>query len=262
MNDRATLIAFLALVVIAGVNAVAVRASNAELPPFWGATLRLLGAAAVFWLLVAIRRVPLPRGRALLGPVAYGVLAFGVTYALIYFGLKQAHAGTAQVTLALVPLLTMLLAVAQRQERFDPRGLAGALVAAGGIALIFGDQLGASTPAVSLLALFLGAVAMAETGIFIRWLPHTEPSLMNAIGMTVGAVLLLLLSAVLGEPWAVPIKTDTWLALAYLVLPGSVVVFTLVLRILSVWSASTASYQFLLTPLVTLLVAAALVGEL
>ncbi|MFI5255511.1 MAG: hypothetical protein ACHQ15_08650, partial [Candidatus Limnocylindrales bacterium] len=47
-----------------------------------------------------------------------------------------------------------------------------------------------------------------------------------------------------------------------LVLPGSVVVFTLVLRILSVWSASTASYQFLLTPLVTLLVAAALVGEL
>lgn len=262
MKDRGTVLAFVAVVLVTGVNSVAVRSSNAELPPFWGAALRFLAAGAIFWLWVAARGVALPRGRALLGPVVYGVLAFALSYALIYYGLKAAHAGPGQVILAVVPLLTLLLAVAQRREPFSPRGLLGALVAAGGIAIIFSDQLGAATPLVSLLALLGGAAVIAETGILIKWFPRTDPTVMNAVGMSVGAALLLGLSALLGEHWALPSKPDTWLALGYLVVFGSVVAFTLVLRVLRVWSASTASYQFLLTPLVTILVAAALIGEL
>ena len=156
LSDRRTLAAFGALVLVAGVNAVAVRSSNAELAPFWGATLRMIGAGSIFWVLAFARRSSLPRGRSLVGPVVYGALGFALSYAFVYFGLKEAHAGPAQVMLALVPLLTMLLAVAQRQERFRARGLAGAVVAAGGIAIIFGDQLGGSTPLVSLLALLIG----------------------------------------------------------------------------------------------------------
>jgi drug/metabolite transporter (DMT)-like permease len=85
---------------------------------------------------------------------------------------------------------------------------------------------------------------------------------MNAVGMTVGVALLLPLSLLSGEAWALPARVDTWLALGYLVTLGSVVVFTLALRVLRAWSASTASYQFLLMPLVTIVVAAAIVGEL
>jgi drug/metabolite transporter (DMT)-like permease len=262
LNDRSTLQAFGALVLVAGVNAVAVRASNAELAPFWGAALRLIGAGGIFWVLVLARRSSLPRGRALVGPIVYGALGFALSYAFIYFGLKEAHAGAAQVMLALVPLLTMLLAVAQRQERFSARGLAGAVVAAGGIAIIVGDQLGGSTPLVSLLALLIGAAVIAETGIVVKWFPRTDPMVMNAVGMTVGVALLLPLSLFSGEAWALPARVDTWLALGYLVTLGSVVVFTLALRVLRAWSASTASYQFLLMPLVTIAVAAAIVGEL
>jgi drug/metabolite transporter (DMT)-like permease len=262
VRDRRTLAAFVAAILVGGANSVAVRSSNAELAPFWGAALRFIGAGLIFWLLVAVLRIPLPRGRALLGPLIYGVLAFALSYAFVYFGLKEAHAGPAQVILAVVPLLTMLLAVAQRQERFSARGLGGALVAAAGIAIIFGDQLGGSTPLVSLLALLAGAALIAETGIVIKAFPRTDPMIMNAVGMSVGVVLLLGLSAATGERWALPVKTDTWLALGYLVVFGSVVVFTLVLRVLRAWSASAASYQFLLVPLVTILVAAALIGEL
>jgi drug/metabolite transporter (DMT)-like permease len=262
MKDRGTVLAFVAVVLVTGVNSVAVRSSNAELPPFWGAALRFISAGAIFWLLVVARGVSVPRGRALLGPIVYGVLAFALSYALIYYGLQAAHAGPGQVILAVVPLLTLLLAVAQRQERFSARGLVGALVAAGGIAIIFSDQIGAATPLASLLALLAGAAVIAETGILIKWFPRTDPTAMNAVGMSVGAVLLVGLSALLGEHWALPTRTDTWLALGYLVVFGSVVAFTLVLRVLRVWAASTASYQFLLTPLVTVLVAATLIGEL
>ena len=47
-SDRAIVIAFLATVLLAGINAVAVRLSNAELAPFWGAALRFGCATAIF----------------------------------------------------------------------------------------------------------------------------------------------------------------------------------------------------------------------
>lgn len=262
MNERGTILAFVGVVLFAGVNAVAVRASNAELAPFWGAALRFLVAGAIFWLLVAARRPRLPRGRALPAPIAYGLLAFGVSYALLYFGLEEAHAGPGQVTLALVPLLTLLLAVAQRQERFQVRGLLGAIVSAAGIVVIFSDQLSGDVPLASLLALLAGAAVVAESGIVARGARGTDPYVMNAVGMTVGVAFLIGLSIISGEPRTLPSHSTTWLAVLYLVTFGSVGVFALALRVLHEWPASKAAYQFLLMPLVTVAVAASLVGEI
>jgi hypothetical protein len=50
-----TLVAFVAVVILGGSNAVAVRFSNFELPPFWGATIRFASAAAIFWFILLIR---------------------------------------------------------------------------------------------------------------------------------------------------------------------------------------------------------------
>ena len=61
--------AFAVAVVVGGSNYVAVRYSNRELDPLWGAFLRFALAAAVFAALVALLRLPLPRGRRL-GPSA------------------------------------------------------------------------------------------------------------------------------------------------------------------------------------------------
>jgi drug/metabolite transporter (DMT)-like permease len=261
MRDRRTLTAFVAGVLLAGVNPVAVRLSNVELAPFWGAGIRFLIAAGVFWLIVLLQRRPIPRGRALLGPVAYGLLAFAVFFTLIYWGLQEAHASTGAVALALVPLLTLLFAVAQRQEPFRARGLAGAAVSVVGIAIIFGDQLGGAVSLASLVALIGAAAAAAEAGIVVRWFPRSDPFVTNAIGMSVGVVILLALSVVSGETWTTPNLAATWSAFVYMVTFGSVVVFWLSLRVLREWPASRASYQFLLMPLVTIVVASALVGE-
>ena len=58
--DRLTLAAFTILVVVGGGNAVAIRFSNRELPPFWGATIRFAVASLLFFLILAIFRLPLP----------------------------------------------------------------------------------------------------------------------------------------------------------------------------------------------------------
>jgi drug/metabolite transporter (DMT)-like permease len=257
---RLTLVAFIASCLIGGSNAVAVRYSNAELAPFWGATLRFFAATLILGAWVLALRIPLPRGRALVGAIVYGVLNFGLSYALVYFGLVDAPAGPAQLVLAIVPLLTLILAVVQGIERFSWRGLVGALVAAAGIAVVFSDQLGAAVPLVSLVALLAAAVCIAEVGVAVKWFPHVQPAMLNAVGMAIGTAILFLLALLFREPLVVPAMTVTWAVLAYLAV-GSVVLFMLVLYVLNRWTASASSYAFLVLPLVTIALAAVLRGE-
>jgi len=259
--ERSTLIAFLGIVILGGFNGISIRLGNAELAPFWGAALRFALAAAVFFAIVAVRHVPLPRGGALVGSVLYGVLGFGVTYALVYYGLVEAPAGLAQVTLALVPLLTLLLAVVHGIERFKVQSAAGSLLAIVGVGLVFSERMGSSVPLVSLLAILAAAFAIAEATVVVKRFPHSHPVANNAVAMAVGAALLLALSLLTGEPKQIPSHVPTLLALAYLVLIGSVVVFTLYLIVIERWTASATTYSLLLMPLVSVVAAAVLLNE-
>ena len=260
-DERSTLAAFLASAVLAGGNGVGIRFSNRELDPLWGAGLRFSLAAAVFLGLMAALRLQLPHGRALTGSVLYGVLQFGATYALAYYALVELHAGFGQILLALVPLLTILLAVSERQERFRPAALLGAVVALAGVVVMSRAPLRESVPLVSVLAAVGSALCFAQAAILVRWLPRIDPVTTNAVGMTAGAVALVLAALVTGETLAVPEAADTWLAIGYLVVLGSVVVFWLNLVVLGRWEASRYAYLFVLVPVVTVALSAWLDDE-
>ena len=133
---QTTLIAFALLVLIGGSNAVAVRISYAELPPFWGAALRFAAAALIFWVIVLGRRITLPRGRALVGALVYGLLTVGASYAFLYWALLRVQAALAMVVLAFVPLMTLFFAWAHGLETLSWRRLLGALIAIAGILIV------------------------------------------------------------------------------------------------------------------------------
>jgi len=259
--DRTTLGIFAAVVIVGGLNAVAVRYSNHELAPFWGAGLRFVIAAALLFAIVVARRIRLPRGRALVGVVLYGTLGFAISYALAYWGLVEAPAGAAAVAISLVPLITLILAPLHGLERFRAQALAGAVISVAGIGLVFADQLNADVSPVSLFALLLGAVAISESTIVVKWFPRSEPAATNAIAMVVGAVLLLALSVAFGEPQVLPQQAETIAALGYLIVIGSVLMFMGFLYVLTRWTASAVTYGLLLMPLVAVPAAAALRGE-
>jgi drug/metabolite transporter (DMT)-like permease len=257
----ATVAAFLAIVLLGGGNGVAVRFSNQELAPFWGATLRFGIAAIVLLVIVALRRVPLPRGSALAGSLLYGVLGFGGAFGFIYWGLVRTPAGLGQVILALVPLLTFLLAVAQGLEPFRRQSLTGALIALVGIAIVFGERVGAGAPLGSMLAVLAAAVCMAESNVVVKRFPKCHPVANNAIAMSTGAAILLVVSVVAGEPHVLPTEMRTWTAVVYVSLAGSAAVFSLFLFVIGRLTASATSYVMLLMPLVTVSLGAALAGE-
>jgi drug/metabolite transporter (DMT)-like permease len=259
--DRATLLAFAGVVLCGGLNTIAVKQTVAELAPEWGAALRFVAAGLIFAALTLARGRAFPHGRALAGAMLYGAVGFGAAFGFVYPALREVQAGTAAVVIALSPLATYGLAVAQRQEAFRPRALAGALVALAGIGLVFVEQLGAAVPLVALLMVALGMVCLSEAGIVVKWMPRSDPFATNAVAMLTAGVLLLVVSLILGEPQAIPSRMGTWIALGYITVFGSVVMFGLYLYGLTRWSASAMSYSTLLLPFVSVTVATLLTGE-
>ena len=259
--DVLTLGAFALMVILGGANSVAVRFSNSELPPFWGAAIRFIPAALFFWVIVFARRIPLPSGRALVGVLLYGILNFGASYAFFYWGVLRIQAGLAQVVIALVPLMTFFFAFAHGIEAFRWRGMLGAVLAVGGIALAFVEQPRTDLPLLSLLSLIAASACIAEAIIVVKGFPASNPFVTNALAMSTGAVMLLALSLMARESWHLPALVKTWAAVLYLIIIGSVILFYLFLFVVRRWTASATSYQFVLLPFVTVVVAAWLAGE-
>jgi drug/metabolite transporter (DMT)-like permease len=244
------LAAFVAMVLLGGANFVAVRFSNAELAPFWGAGSRFAISAVILAVIGLVLRVPFPAGRTLVGASLYGLFGFGGFYAGAYVGLQEASAGLGAVVLSLSPLTTFLLAFAQRQERFRWRALIGALVAVAGIVVMYGGPGTAGVSLGSLLALLGASVSVSQAGVIAKWFPKAHPVSMNAVAMGVGTVLLLVLSVLTGESQTIPIRAATWTALVYVILLGSVGLFVLYLIVLKRWTATRTAYAFVLFPVV------------
>ena len=257
----ATIAAFAGVVLLGGGNAIAVRQTVQELAPFSSAALRFLAAGLILLAIVLVTRRRLPRGRSLLGAIAYGTIGFAGSFGLVYPALREAPAGTAAVLIALTPLFTFGLAILHGQERFQWQGLLGALVAVTGVSVIFADQVSARVPIGSLVLIVLGAACIAESGIIVKWIPRTDPFATNAVAMLSGGLILLGLSLGTAEQQALPTQTGTWLALGYLVIFGSVALFSLFVFALQRWRASAVSYTTLLMPLVSVTVATVLTNE-
>ena len=259
--DKKVLAAFFFFILIGGGAAVAIRISYKEMAPFWLATSRFALGALVFWAVVLFRRIKLPGGRALIGALVYGVLIIGLSYILKAWGLVATQAGLYQILMTLVPLLTLFLSAFHGVEAITMRGIAGAMLALSGIAVIFS---GASPGEISIphiAAIILAALFMAEGGVLIKKFPANPPIVTNAIGMTVGAIILGITSLINGEKWGIPAQLETWFAFLYLVLFVTLLAFMLYLFILNKWTASGASYGFVMFPLVTIIAGAALTEE-
>jgi drug/metabolite transporter (DMT)-like permease len=261
LPDRLTLTAFILMVLAGGGASVAIRFTYAELPPFWSATARFMVGALTFWGLMLLRKIDVPKGRALLGAILFGALSMGGAFILVAWGLVKTPASLYQVLMALVPLLTLFFATIHRLEKFNVRRLLGSFLAVAGIAVAIGGSIGAELSVPHVLAIIAAAGFMAEAGVVVKRFPRSHPIATSAVAMTVGTIMLGTVSLLAGERWVIPTQVQTWMAFGYLILFVNMITFLLYLFILGRWTASGTSYGFVLIPLVTVVVAATLAGE-
>jgi drug/metabolite transporter (DMT)-like permease len=125
------------MALIWGSTFLAIRIGNESLrrsgAPACGWTLATLLYAAVARLVGAAR----PRGSALRAALIYGLLNYGVSFALLYWGEVRVASGTSAILYATAPLTTAVAAALFGVQRLDRRTIAGALVGLAGVALIF-----------------------------------------------------------------------------------------------------------------------------
>ena len=260
-RDRATLAAFGAAVVIGGTNFLAVKFSNEELEPLPGAAIRFTAAALLLYAICAIRRYEMPRGRAAVGAVIYGLLGFGISYWALYYAVLGMGAGPTSVIIASVPLATLILAVIHRQEVLTTRGVVGGILAVIGIAVLSLRSLETDVEPSYVVAAIVGVLAIAESGVVIKGFPRAHPISTNALGMGAGALLLIVAALAFDPSWALPSRGRTWVALVYLVVVGSGVLFWLFLFVIARWTASATSYITTLFPVVAVTLGALFADE-
>jgi len=260
-QGKGTLVAFLIGAVLSSLNPIAVKFSNLELDPLWGATLRFTFAAGLMLILMAILHLRFPRGRALWGAVLYGVFNFGLAFACLYYALVELGAGFLQILLAVIPLITLFLVVVQRLERLRASAVIGALLAFVGVLLMSQIALDASIPLATILVAMAAAFCLAEGAVLVRLFPPEHPVSLNAVGMVVGALVLSVGSLLAGDDMVIPSLGATWLALAYMVVMGTGVLYILWVYVLKRWEASRAAYNFVLLPPLTLFFSYFITGE-
>ena len=260
-RDRATLAAFGAAVVIGGTNFLAVKFSNEELEPLPGAAIRFTAAALLLYAICAIWRYEMPRGRAAVGAVIYGFLGFGISYWALYYAVLGMGAGPTSVIIASVPLATLILAVIHGQEVLTTRGVIGGILAVIGIGVLSLRSLETDVEPSYVVAAIVGVLAIAESGVVIKGFPRAHPISTNALGMGVGALFLILAAFAFDPSWELPSRGRTWVALVYLVVVGSGVLFWLFLFVIARWSASATSYITTLFPVVAVTLGALFADE-
>jgi drug/metabolite transporter (DMT)-like permease len=254
--------------VVWGSTYLAIRYAVETVPPLLSAGIRFTVAGLV--MLVAVVAVRGPRvmratPAQLRTAAVSGVLLLCGGNGLVSVAEQRVDSGLAALLIACVPLWIVVL----RAALGDRPGLAtagGVLLGFAGVALIFlpggggtGTDLGYA--ALGVLAAFLWA---SGSLLVTRRPVPAEPLALITVQMVVGGLVLLAAAAARGElagfsPAAV--SGRSWLAVAYLVVLGSLVAFTAYVWLLGNAPVSVVSTYAYVNPAVAVLLGVALAGE-
>ena len=236
---------------------LAIKFGLEGVPPFLGAGLRFLLAAAILWALVFFSGVSprlSPRGRR--SALIAGVLGFAVCYSLVYWAETRVASGLVAVLCAVAPLITALLtAFVARTETLTRRKAAGIAIGIAGVAVLFWPRKGvASADGLGLLAAFVSSVGAAGNLVAQSlWSKGDDARALNAWSMTLGAALILGLSFAFERGAVVVWSPANIGAILYLGIVGTVVAFLSYYTLIRALPATQVSLITLIFPVVAIL---------
>jgi len=244
-------LAFATCCAIWGSTFLFIRMGNDSTPPLWGCAVRLAIAAVLFVLLARVLRTPWPRGAELRAALWFGIVDFGVSLPLLYWGEERVPSGIAAVLYATVPLSTAMFARLAGLEPLRPRIVLASLLAIAGVGLMFSSSLSGSYEPTRLAAVLLAAVTASLAGVLLKRAPGAHPFATNAWAHGAGAVICAVASRALGEPQALP-QGAAWIPIGYLVVVGSLVAFAAFAWLVKHWPATRISFVAVIVPVLAL----------
>jgi drug/metabolite transporter (DMT)-like permease len=263
-------ILFLLMCLIWGITWIATKAGLGSVPPFFFAAMRYVLVSAV--LLIAIGKVRETfgggRGLRIVGTSALTIVA---TYGLIYWGMLYVPSGVAGVVnMSLNPVFFFAFAILFGQEKLTWRHPAALALGIAGLLMLFSSKAsfggtanelwGAAAIVVASLAYCLGSVLSRPL------LRDVKPLELTTAQGLVGAIGLIALSLAFEPVSFGTFKAllSSWEALAgllFVVIGGSFVAQTIFLHLLRDWGAPRAGLYSFVSPVVALVLGAAVYAE-
>ncbi|WP_018465910.1 EamA family transporter [Calidithermus timidus] len=216
--------------------------------PFMMGALRFLPSAAVLmgYALLTRQRLRLER-RELLVMALSGVVLWVGGNGLILIASQYSSSGYAALMVATTPIWAATFEAILNRKAPSPKLVAGLLLGLVGVVVLSVPKLAHSSQATLLavgLLLLSPMLWSAGTLFYQRNQSRLEPVVVSAYQQLFGGLAFLLLSPLLGERWTMP-TLQGWLALAYLIVFGSLLAYTsfiLAVKLLPVSLVTTYAY--------------------
>lgn len=252
-------LAFAVMATIWGLTWIAIKTGVETLPPFLFASTRLLAAGGFLLLLARLRGASLSMRGFHARVVAAAVLVNTVTYGSLFWGMQHIPSGLSSVVnLALIPVGLFTIGLAAGEETYSRRKVGAIALGVSGLVVLFLPKLsfeGNGLALFAMVALVVGTLSYCWGSILSRpLLRRLAPLPLSGWLMTIGGAGLFIL-AVLFEPvdtatlsafLELPVL-GSWL---FLVLGGSIVAFTLYLRLLRDWGPTRAGLYAFVSPII------------
>ena len=264
-----TLLAFGIIYFVWGSTYYAIRVGVREVPPFLLAAMRFLiaGAALYGWTGAGGERGPSGRQWASISLVAF--LIFVVDYGLVFWAEVRVPSGLAAVMLATIPAFMALGEIfVLGTQRLTARLVVALLIGLGGVGVLVSRSLnlgGAPIDRRGAAALVVAAMGWSIASVLARKLPLPESKVVSSgAQMLAGGVFLALISCALGEYrefHAANVSRGARIALAYLIVAGSIIAFTAYVWLLHHESPTKVGTYAYVNPVVAVLLGYFLGGE-
>jgi drug/metabolite transporter (DMT)-like permease len=183
---------------------------------------------------------------------------------MVAWGTRAVDAGVATILNSTAPIFTFFLTLAiTRHEAVTFRKLVGVVAGMAGICLIVGMQAlaGLGEQLAAQIALLLAAVCYAGAAIFGRAFKNLDPMAPAAGSLLCGAAVLIPVSLVMDQPWALAPTMNSLLALFGLAVFSTALAFVIYFRLIQTLGSIGATAQAYLRVPIGVAAGVILLGE-
>jgi drug/metabolite transporter (DMT)-like permease len=248
-----------ALYVIWGSTYLAIRYALESYPPFLLAGVRFLIAGMLLFGFLRLRGIALPTRRQWRNAAITGVLLLGFGNGMVCFAEQRVSSGIAAVAVASMPLFAALFSSLYGEWPTRREGMGLAIGFVGVIVLNLGSSL--STSRLGAAALLLAAACWAFGSVWSKRQDMPKGPMNTAAQMLCASVALIVVALSGGERLPPHPSAHATIAVAYLVVFGSIVAFSAYLYVLKHARPALATSYAYVNPPVAVLFGLLLVGE-
>jgi drug/metabolite transporter (DMT)-like permease len=263
-RKRSIWLAFAAVYLIWGSTYLAIGKTVEDVPPVFLVAVRGLLAGGALYAWVRWRGAKAITVREVVRMLPTAALLFGGGYVLVAWAEQSVPSGPAALLNATTPAWVVLFEWLTRKRPRPALVFAVALgLGLGGVALLVSGRGSGGVPVLPGVALVAASVAWAAGTVRARAAANGSAVRDAAVQLLTGGLLLLPVSLLAGEGEAIArgFATSSILALAYLVVFGSLMAYSAYVWLLHQVSAAKVSSHAYVNPLIAVVVGAVLANE-